>query len=151
MCRAKTRATRCTWALLLLGILSLGVVASAADEKRLKIACSTTQVADFARITPIADEDLEREDDEKTASVHFLRFELTAEIAEAAEDLGGVADEAVTWRLSQAAEARNRAMRSQQEDKAEYDLGENGARINRGEREALNALLENISFSKPRR
>ena len=65
--------------------------------------------------------------------------------------LRGVADEAVTWRLSQAAEARNRAMRSQQEDKAEYDLGENGARINRGEREALNALLENISFSKPRR
>jgi hypothetical protein len=41
------------------------------------------QVADFARITPIADEDLEREDDEKTASVHFLRFELTAEMSEA--------------------------------------------------------------------
>ena len=41
------------------------------------------QVADFARITPIADEDLDREDDEKTSSVHFLRFELTAEMAEA--------------------------------------------------------------------
>lgn len=41
------------------------------------------QVADFARVTPVADEDLEREDDEKTASVHFLRFELTAEMAEA--------------------------------------------------------------------
>lgn len=41
------------------------------------------QVADFARITPIADEDLERETDEKTSSVHFLRFELTAEMAEA--------------------------------------------------------------------
>lgn len=41
------------------------------------------QVADFARITPIADEDLERETEEKTSSVHFLRFELTAEMADA--------------------------------------------------------------------
>jgi hypothetical protein len=37
------------------------------------------QVGDLAKITPIADEDLERENDEKTSSVHFLRFELTAE------------------------------------------------------------------------
>jgi hypothetical protein len=44
------------------------------------------QVADFARITPVADEDLEREDEEKTASVHFLRFELTPEMAEAVKN-----------------------------------------------------------------
>jgi hypothetical protein len=31
----------------------------------------------------VADEDLERETDEKTSSVHFLRFELTAEMVEA--------------------------------------------------------------------
>ena len=31
----------------------------------------------------IADEDLERENEEKTSSVHFLRFELTREMAEA--------------------------------------------------------------------
>jgi hypothetical protein len=41
------------------------------------------QVADFARITPIADEDLERETEEKTSSVHFLRFELSAEMVDA--------------------------------------------------------------------
>ena len=41
------------------------------------------QVADFARITPIADEDLERETEEKTSSVHFMRFELSAEMATA--------------------------------------------------------------------
>jgi hypothetical protein len=35
------------------------------------------QVADFARVTPIANEDLDRETADKTASVHFLRFELT--------------------------------------------------------------------------
>jgi len=41
------------------------------------------QVADFARVTPIADEDLERADEKKTSSVHFLRFELTPEMVAA--------------------------------------------------------------------
>ena len=35
------------------------------------------------RVYAIADEDLERENDEKTSAVHFLRFELTKEMAEA--------------------------------------------------------------------
>ena len=35
------------------------------------------QVADFSRVYAIADEDLERENETKTSSVHFLRFELT--------------------------------------------------------------------------
>ena len=35
------------------------------------------QVADFSRVFAIADEDLERENEEKTSAVHFLRFELT--------------------------------------------------------------------------
>jgi hypothetical protein len=34
------------------------------------------QVADHDRVYAIADEDLERSDDTKTSSVHFLRFEL---------------------------------------------------------------------------
>ena len=36
------------------------------------------QVDALERVFAIADEDLERENDEKTSSVHFLRFELTA-------------------------------------------------------------------------
>jgi hypothetical protein len=35
------------------------------------------QVAGHARVFAIADEDLERENEEKTSAVHFLRFELT--------------------------------------------------------------------------
>jgi hypothetical protein len=35
------------------------------------------QVADCARIYPIADEDMPRDDGVKTSTVHFLRFELT--------------------------------------------------------------------------
>ncbi len=34
------------------------------------------QVEDFNRVYPIADEDLERQNADKTSSVHFLRFEL---------------------------------------------------------------------------
>ncbi|MCG6966191.1 MAG: DUF3501 family protein [Chromatiaceae bacterium] len=41
------------------------------------------QVGDFARVTPVADEDLERETEEKTSSVHFLRFELTPDMVAA--------------------------------------------------------------------
>jgi len=44
------------------------------------------QVGDLERITPIADEDLERENEDKTSSVHFLRFELTAEQIAAMKD-----------------------------------------------------------------
>jgi Protein of unknown function (DUF3501) len=35
------------------------------------------QLEGFERIYPIADEDLDRQNDSKTSSVHFLRFELT--------------------------------------------------------------------------
>jgi hypothetical protein len=40
------------------------------------------RVEGCAPVYAIADEDLERENDEKTSSVHFLRFELTREMAE---------------------------------------------------------------------
>ena len=42
------------------------------------------QVAALERVFAIADEDLERENDEKTSSVHFLRFELTPGMVQAA-------------------------------------------------------------------
>ena len=37
------------------------------------------QIGNLDRIWPIADEDLERTDEEKTSAVHFLRFELSPE------------------------------------------------------------------------
>ena len=47
------------------------------------------QVAGFERVLAIADEDLERENDEKTSSVHFLRFQLSPAMVAAAK--GGAA------------------------------------------------------------
>jgi hypothetical protein len=43
------------------------------------------QVAGHERVFAIADEDLERENEEKTSAVHFLRFELAPAMAEAAK------------------------------------------------------------------
>ena len=70
------------------------------------------------------------------------------EIEDAMQDMDAEADEGLTWRLGQAAEARNRAEMSETEDNTEYETGDNGASINRTERSALKQLLEKIDFSK---
>ncbi len=43
------------------------------------------QVDGFGKVRPIANEDLDRTNEEKTASVHFVRFELTPEMIAAAK------------------------------------------------------------------
>ena len=43
------------------------------------------QVGDADKVYPISNEDLERETEEKTSSVHFMRFELTADMVAAAK------------------------------------------------------------------
>jgi hypothetical protein len=53
-------------------------------ERRVQI-----KVAGYDPVTPIANEDLERETEEKTSSVHFLRFEFAPEMIAAAK--GGAA------------------------------------------------------------
>jgi len=58
-----------------------------ADERRVRLSQLKgvedrcwVQVAGFDRVWAIADEDLERENDDKTSSVHFLRFELSPQM-----------------------------------------------------------------------
>ena len=43
------------------------------------------QVDGFEKVTPVANEDLERTTEDKTSSVHFMRFELTDEMISAAK------------------------------------------------------------------
>jgi hypothetical protein len=43
------------------------------------------RVADFAPVFAVADEDLERQNDEKTSAVHFLRFDLSPDMTAAAK------------------------------------------------------------------
>jgi Protein of unknown function (DUF3501) len=71
-----------------------------ADEEERKQALSKlrgiedrvwVQVEGCACVYPIADEDLERENEEKTSAVHFLRFELNDEMAGALKRGAGLA------------------------------------------------------------
>ncbi|MBT8459430.1 MAG: DNA primase, partial [Boseongicola sp.] len=73
------------------------------------------------------------------------------ELDDALEDFTGAADEVLTTRLRQATEARNNSEKSGSDDRAEYDLGPNGARVKRDEKQKLSSLLDNIDFSKGRR
>lgn len=43
------------------------------------------RIGNLGKVNPIANEDLDRETEEKTSSVHFLRFELTPEMVAAAK------------------------------------------------------------------
>ncbi len=116
----------------------------------LEMLCRARHVAITPCLRKPRDEELARQ----TIAEELAKLEagtgLDAEIAEAAEDLYGSADETLTWRLGQAAQARQSAQRAQSEDRTEYDLGPNGAAINREERSAFAALMETIRFDKPR-
>jgi hypothetical protein len=48
------------------------------------------RVSEMERVFAIADEDLPRENDEKTSAVHFLRFELSATMIEAMKGNGSL-------------------------------------------------------------
>ena len=70
------------------------------------------------------------------------------EVAEAEEDITALADEGLTWRLGQAAQARDAAARGTGEEKGLFDRADNGVMIAREEKEALETLLKQIDFAK---
>ncbi|CAA6817175.1 MAG: Hypothetical protein i Rubrerythrin cluster [uncultured Thiotrichaceae bacterium] len=66
-----------------------------ADVEQRKVALSQllgidqktwVRVDGFDKVYPISNEDLERETEDKTSSVHFMRFELTSEMVVAAKE-----------------------------------------------------------------
>ncbi|EKE70000.1 DNA primase [Celeribacter baekdonensis] len=71
-----------------------------------------------------------------------------AELDEGVEALLAADDEKLTWRLRQAAEARNRATKAEAEDRTEFDVADNGLALSRSEREAFHALLSKINPQK---
>src|SRR6056297_1310692 len=123
---------------------------AAVGDDALEMLCRARHVAITPCLRNPGDPELARQ----TIAEELAKLEagtgLDAEIAEAAEDLYASADETLTWRLGQAAQARQSAQRAQSEDRTEYDLGPNGAAINREERSAFAALMETIRFDKPR-
>ena len=72
------------------------------------------RINDYEKIIPIADEDLERTDAQKTSSVHFLRFELTKEMISAlklgASLAAGIDHEAYTYKVDPVPENIRRSL-----------------------------------------
>ncbi|QCO57037.1 DNA primase (plasmid) [Pseudorhodobacter turbinis] len=70
------------------------------------------------------------------------------EVREAAEDIDGLADEGLTWRLTQANEARFTAAKGPQVVKGEGFVAENGVEMDREEVEEARSLWDRIDFGR---
>ena len=70
------------------------------------------------------------------------------EIDEAVAEIGSFADEALTWRLSQVADAIGRSSRGRREHEADYDVAPNGVRLERSEVDKARAVLDAIDFTR---
>ena len=75
---------------------------------------------------------------------------LAAELKELQEAGEEALDETAVWRLKEAAEAGHNSLKAVQEDKVQYQMAQNGARINRSEKERFDEILGGISFQKPK-
>jgi len=69
---------------------------------------------------------------------------LRAEVAEAVQDIAGVSDESVTWRVSEAARLRRNAAQVFSEDQAEYEIADNGVRLRSDERRDARAFFDSL-------
>jgi DNA primase len=70
------------------------------------------------------------------------------EVADAEEDISGLADEGVTWRLTQANEARFSAAKGPEAVKGEGFVAENGVEMDRDELEEARSLWDRIDYSR---
>lgn len=70
------------------------------------------------------------------------------EIADAEDDVTGVADEGLTWRLSKAAEARHSAARGPQDAKGDSVIAPNGVELDRDELSRARSLHDSIDFTR---
>jgi len=64
------------------------------------------------------------------------------------QDLNEAADESVTWRLSQAAEARNEAVRSVTHDDVEYQEADNGVDLSKEDLQYAKESHAKINFTR---
>ena len=74
------------------------------------------------------------------------------EIAEAEQDITGVVDEGLTWRIARANEARQQAHRGPQDKTGESIISPNGVALDKEELERARQVFDSIRFDKgPRR
>lgn len=72
-----------------------------------------------------------------------------AELAEAEDDMAGLVDEGLTWRVSRATAARNSAARgTPKEQKGEAVIAPNGVELDREELDRARRLFDHIDFTR---
>ncbi len=69
------------------------------------------------------------------------------EMTDGERDIGGLADETLTWRIAQSAQSLAEAQKGPAEDVEEFDTAQNGAQVKKEERETLDRLLDQITSS----
>ncbi len=73
------------------------------------------------------------------------------EIEEAAQDIEGVVDEGLTWRIAKANEARAEAHRGPQDKAGEAVISPNGVALDKEELEEARKVFDSIRFDRPSR
>lgn len=73
------------------------------------------------------------------------------EIEEAAQDIEGVVDEGLTWRIAKANEARAEAHRGPQDKTGEAVISPNGVALDKEELEEARKVFDSIRFERPNR
>ena len=76
---------------------------------------------------------------------------MRREIEEATQDIEGVADEGLTWRIAKANEARAEAQRGPQDKTGEAVISPNGVALDKEELAEARKVFESIRFERPNR
>jgi len=127
------------------GIESLHAhIAAEMGEGSVEKLCARPYVALAPGVRRPGDAELARQTVAEELAKLWSEMGLKAELAEATEDIAGVADESVTYRLSEAARMRRTSARSFKEDRAEYEIADNGVKLRRDERRKSRALFDSL-------
>lgn len=104
-------------------------------QAHVRLAPSVRDPSDLERARLCLDEELAKIEAQDRAA---------AALSEGMAEMAGEPDEGLSWRLDQAAQAARRAIRSPGGERVEFDIAENGARLDRAERDAFALLLRRL-------
>jgi DNA primase len=78
----------------------------------------------------------------------FAQRSHAREVDEGMDEMQGQADESLTWRLAQAAQAVDTSVRESTDETADFEKADNGTMLNKDERSAFDKLLGTIKIDK---
>ena len=73
------------------------------------------------------------------------------EVSDGMDDISGLADEGVTWRLARAAASIDTSVRREADDSGDFETARNGVKLNKDERSAFENLLGGLTMDKDKK